>query len=1028
MGKIIASFLLLVMGSAFAQTCKLQWNTKQNCLDLNGLSGDRIVLPSNVTRLGQDGLTLCPIASEHSQIPAVVFIMDQSASMDSSFSGLPAGDPEHWRGDLVRNAIRYLGEISQYSGWFSYIEFAGDTVQDLQPPHADCIAHVNDGAETLIAQDFLALSNTNVALWSDRENSPAQNRCNTGTNYFAALDKAKRYISTFDPGDVNAEPSVIFVSDGRPNKSTNSTFLPLADDYVVPGEFPPVHGIFLGGSGSTDGEVLAEISTRTSGTYNMIDPNDTAAMNSVMNNIIDLVSRVSLPDSVVLVVNGKRYPSSRVQLSTGNFAITFPQDIPIQTGDNEFVMTVMYQDSTTGTLRNHETRFTLAVEGHPEDTGLVVIDSSFSAYCAIGNSLSIGSYLDPYLPSTANLPKTPWIDSAKINGTAIRLTAQGFSGSTTTIQAMSRVTGDTALLTLKGSNHILQGSVARLNTRTLDTLDFLWINPEDARDSIRGTILVYSLPSVQFSADTLFINQITSTVKDVAALGTRALVTYTWLDASFVEDHSLNQMSQGVYQGTKDLSDELSSQLFPRLVVTYTDALYDQSYRDTVELLFKAPTLPVAWLLDVNGDGQADQLELRFTAGVPVEQQMPHFQMTWGSHNQDTVYFDVDSLNPEFSSEVVEITHQNQLDLWVFSIDALPFGHTHGSGLQGSGTLLISGALEGRSFQQSVAVQDKVGPVLMDIWVDGEKPNVSYFIVSEPVESATIDNWLYVKHLNQLETRKQVESLLFDTSKGVYTMTLTPKSDNLILGRDSARLIPQKDGGIRDRNGNGAALLNPLALVRGTSPGSNQVMVAIREAMVKESKFLSLPTETYSETHFRTLLLDPIRNQYVLEENQQVMDPHFAKTLPTLSVSVQLPQISGYSSTGETLDPAQSLLAWENVLECKALFYDMQGQFITQRTSKVTLNEARFVNKEGNVNLALAWEPDPKIGLVSEEGRAIGTGPILVKVFITLLSTARQDLLVYDRNGTEDSRNSIVQGETLKHRKSFLAKFGYLRR
>jgi len=1028
MGKIIASFLLIAMGSAFAQTCKLQWSSEQKCLDLTGLSGDRIVLPSNVTRLGQDGLTLCPIASEHSQIPAVVFIMDQSASMDSSFSGLPAGDPEHWRGDLVRNAIRYLGERSQHSGWFSYIEFAGDTVQDLQPPHEDCIAHVNDGAEALIAQDFLALSNTNVALWSDSENSPAQNRCNTGTNYFAALDKAKRYISTFDPGDVNAELSVIFVSDGRPNKSTNSTFLPLDEDYIVPGVFPPVHGIFLGGSGSTDGEVLADISTRTSGTYNMIDPNDTAAMNSVMNNIIDLVSRVSLPDSVVLVVNGKRYPSSRVQLSTGNYSIAFPQDIPLQTGDNEFVMTVVYQDSATGTLRNHETRFTLAVEGNPVDTGHVVIDSSFSAYCAIGNSLTIGSYIDPTLPSLANLQNTPWIDSAKINGTSVRLTAQGFSGTTSSIQVQSRATGDTILLTLKGANHILQGNITGLSTNALDTLDFLWINPEDSRDSIRGTILVYSLPSVRFSADTLFINQIASEVKDVGTHDSRVLVTYTWLDVSYVQDHSLAQIHPGHYQGSKDLSDELSSQLFPRMVVTYYDALFDQPYRDTVELLFSTPQLPIAWLLDVNGDGQADQLELRFTGGVPAEQKMPHFQMVWGSNNQDTLYLDVDSLHPEFSSEVVEITHQSQLDLWVFSLEALPFGHTHGSGLNGAGTLLISGALEGRSFQQSVAVQDKVGPVLMDIWVDGEKPNVSYFIVSEPVESATLENWLFVKHLSQTEVRKQVDHLQFDSSKGFYTLTLTPESDNLILGRDSARLIPQKDGGVRDLNGNGAALLNPYVMVRGTSPGSNQVMVAIREAIVKENKGISLPSESYSETLFRTLLLDPVNNQYVLQENQQVMDPHFSQTLPTLAVSVQLPQISGYSSTGEALDPTQSLLAWENVLESKAIFYDMQGQYIAQRTSKITLDDSRYVNKEGNVNLALAWEPDPQFGLTSETGRAIGTGPILVRVFVTLLSTARQNLLVYDRNGTEDSRNSIVQGETLKHRKSFLAKFGYLRR
>ena len=82
--------------------------------------------------------------------------------------------------------------------------------------------------------------------------------------------------------------------------------------------------------------------------------------------------------------------------------------------------------------------------------------------------------------------------------------------------------------------------------------------------------------------------------------------------------------------------------------------------------------------------------------------------------------------------------------------------------------------------------------------------------------------------------------------------------------------------------------------------------------------------------------------------------------------------------------------------------------------------------QKGMVKLVLAWEPEPGKGLAAETGRAVGTGPIFVKMFLALVSTAKEDILVYDRSGSADPHNSILKGETRGDRESSIVKFGYI--
>lgn len=237
----------------FSQTCRLDWSQDQSCISIEDLNGKNLSVPANVTRFGDKPLQLCPLQSQSFSIPAVIFVMDQSASMDSTYvsNGSIAGDPLHWRASLVRNAISYLDQVTQGQGWFSYIEFADTVLSSLVPEHKKCIDGWNGSATRLLSEDFMELTASNLAEWTDSE-GPVQNRCQTGTNYFAALDQAKRYAVAFDPGDANVDVSVIFISDGQPSRQRSDTYKPLEEDYKVPGVFPPVHGIYLGAA-QTDG-------------------------------------------------------------------------------------------------------------------------------------------------------------------------------------------------------------------------------------------------------------------------------------------------------------------------------------------------------------------------------------------------------------------------------------------------------------------------------------------------------------------------------------------------------------------------------------------------------------------------------------------------------------------------------------------------------------------------------------------------------------------------------------------------------
>lgn len=1010
------------------------------------------MLPSNVTRLNQNGLTLCPLKTSASQLPAVIFVVDESASMDSALNGYAAGDPAHWRSKLVRYAIQYMHSISG-SGWFSYIQFAAGVNSTLTASSTnDCNPAINGTTTKLFSSDFLSMSDSVVNAWT-AVTGPVQNRCQSGTDYYSALEQAKSYAVNFNPGDVIANPVVIFISDGYPNQNTKKTFNPMSVTDSIPGVFPPIYGIFLGSDTTADGATLAKLSDTTGGQYNIVNPGDTAQMKAVMNKIIQMISNVSKPTTVNLQINGASYAGVTTPVPGGSAQVTFPQSIPLIAGTNPVEMDVNYVDSA-GLPRTKTTVFTLSVSGAAKDTGVFAIDSMFSTTCAIGNSLVVNGLTNPLLVSQTILAQTPHLDSDTLKSLAIKLDTRRYVSTSTQMTVYARRTGDSVTVTLPAVNTNglyqfalavkLSGQDSRgvpkagsrvdsiLQVAPFDTLVLRWKNPSDPRDTIFGNLLLYSTPKVMFNSDTLAIDQISATVTDASVSGLTAPVEYRWSNGQAVSAEDLRRIDSSLsFNTTSNLKSQLLSELTNKLVVVYVDPLFNTTYTDTATLVFSTPVLPVAWMLDADGDGRADQLKLTYATSPAASQHFPSFQVIWGAENQDTMFLRVDSLNPALSSDIVKITKTSSGgEQWLFDLTPLPFAHTSGNGVRGQGTLVMKGWFDNRNIERVIPLEDKVGPVLTEMWIDPTDVTLSYFRVSEPLSTTYTGNWVLDSRSGAPEWTPQVDSVGFSEVTGIYSMRLKDSPDNRVLGGDSARLIYSSKGGVQDLNGNGAETNNPFVLVRGTRGASNSMTTNFVQALVHGDNVVVnlVPQAGDSTGDFHVLLQNSSTHNFT-EPTGESVDQNISKSMPTLRVDASLPQLYGLDSNGRVLQGmlVDGKLAWTTEIQVKGCFYDQLGQFITCKTAHVSIDDTSKISSTGSTSFALIWTPDSKKGLITRSGRAVGSGVILAKVQADLISTAQVDLNIYDASGNVSDK-SIKKGAVIHKKQETISMLGYLRK
>ncbi|HLP40190.1 MAG TPA: vWA domain-containing protein, partial [Fibrobacteria bacterium] len=535
------TLVLLGVGSAWPQArrCDLVGRDTvvsgvgyKRCLDLSALDGDTLIIPSNVTRIDNDGLSLCKSSVQSGGNADIIYVYDNSGSMRSSYAWInssgtdtlyyentygcsnsstdgtvnftvynasgtgsvtrtayrlvsntgctsTSGDPYYARGRAMRLGIEYQAQRAPTSsaGIMSFTNSVANVRRPLFLNSAANISSIQSG----------------INVVSDG-----------GTNYRAPLDSSKRWLTTSITS--NPRKAIIFLSDGRHNDGANyRAVLDSAFDRSrgFGGAMPPIYGIFLGRP-IADTANLAELSSRTGGQFFLIPSNRPDSLISVVERILDIVLREFEPTTAT--VSNARTGQSATSTAPGGFAtqtagswlMRLNNVIALGVEDtNRITVTTQFRERHSGTLENQTVSFLLMTTAAPASGSGVITSTQFARTCYDRSSLRIlnRAGADPTAFSEGDDAYQPVLRTSPIDlpsaaiGSSTRLEEDRESPtlSTRTAYPESTVFRSTLPFVVLNSNTNGNGT---LEAATFDTMVVTWVHPRDSQDIASDTMPV----------------------------------------------------------------------------------------------------------------------------------------------------------------------------------------------------------------------------------------------------------------------------------------------------------------------------------------------------------------------------------------------------------------------------------------------------------------------------------------------------------------------------------------------------------
>jgi hypothetical protein len=531
--RILLAFVLLPYGTAPAQAakrCDLALRGTPGaeaggaCLDLVSLSngGPAVRTAGNATRISREGFRFCKDAFRI-QAPAaadVVFIFDNSLSMFAKFAfvdpargdtlyyfgtegcadratngnvilatatnrqvSCPAlrsnagcrsysGDPYEVRGKVIRSAIDYMTANSPLST-------AGVTGFARTTMHALPSVALNVAANVSRARDSAIVDSSSY------------------TNYGPPLALANRWLADTTLRKT-AKPAIVFISDGTPSDSM--TYLQSVNAST------PIFSIFLGQVSTPDTANLKRLSDLTQGAFARVSPNDTAAIQRLMQDIIKGLLISTLPQAIE-VTNASLAPpqTSRSQGLVRNpdssIGIGLDSIIGLVAGANEITVKIRMNDTA---IRDYSFRL--------QADGPIAAASDSSLTCFDPPALTL---VDPQGRVPAEYPagNTPYL--AKLTRATSDLGSVQIVASTAD-SAHGQAAGDRETLSLnlvpggapavyQGPSPVASGSAAAtsgdgiLQAANEGTVTLGWAHPRDAREFATYTLTgrkIHRIPAI----------------------------------------------------------------------------------------------------------------------------------------------------------------------------------------------------------------------------------------------------------------------------------------------------------------------------------------------------------------------------------------------------------------------------------------------------------------------------------------------------------------------------------------------------
>ncbi len=495
-------FLALAPYSTFTQVrcdleSALQGSTKQ-CLDVAALNGQTIQVPSNTTRIDNDGLSICaPSVTGAVQPVDVVFAVDISGSMRSN-------DPDFFAPEAVETSIQQLYDLSPAST-AGYIGFANGNCDGTGPKGVKKILvspllQLNQGG------NFAALKALATSYTPDDYDCGSRNQ--GGTNYYAVLNQSKTYLSP--PHVKTPRQAIIFVSDGEPT-GNNAQLTEYNQTYganVANPDLPPVFSIFIG---KGNGAPLRSLSERSGGTFYAVASGDNAKLQQAMRDIVNQVVAVQAVNYTQLTnsTNGQSAQAladGHVLDGAGKYSVQLNDVVGLREGANSITVQIASRNAASGKLENAKTaKFVLNVAAAPStQKGQKNVDATFGVRCYDPSKLTATNPANQPIQTLDNthskfaveLQTAPSLVGDAASGiTATRskdsetlaMTRKGANALTATYSgeiAFSVITGGG-----KGMNKVVEAQVG-------DDVTITWTHPRDDRDkaSVKLSILDKSAP------------------------------------------------------------------------------------------------------------------------------------------------------------------------------------------------------------------------------------------------------------------------------------------------------------------------------------------------------------------------------------------------------------------------------------------------------------------------------------------------------------------------------------------------------
>ncbi|MEO7423799.1 MAG: chitobiase/beta-hexosaminidase C-terminal domain-containing protein [Fibrobacteria bacterium] len=395
----------------------------RRCLDLSALKNNTITVPSNVTRIDNDGLALCKGSLRLGGDADIMFVLDESGSMGTNRAwintSVTPNDTLFYYSDTsctnkstngtvsytifetvgAANPVKTTVSVSRLNSNTGCSAFSGDPYKVRATAVEQAIDNMLNSGSTISTAGFvgfaagnrtmqspLTLTSANVATLHNKIFIEEQG----GTNYYDALNQAKSWLK--NPAMIKTpKQAIVFISDGRPTQGGNSLTL-------VDGTMPPIYSIYLATNATPDTVILDSLSKKSGGKFFRVPPSEPDSVVKIVKQILNLILKEYQPNTALVSNNSltpvqsatAAMPAGFVLQPDGSWLMKLNDIIALKSGtSNQISVKTNFLEAGGSSVDTQTINFTIATTDAATSSTINLPGKPFAVACFDKSTLAI---------------------------------------------------------------------------------------------------------------------------------------------------------------------------------------------------------------------------------------------------------------------------------------------------------------------------------------------------------------------------------------------------------------------------------------------------------------------------------------------------------------------------------------------------------------------------------------------------------------------------------------------------------------